>query len=51
MHENAALDMGRRRIRRWLPSRWLEQDEINILRGILASTQAKTNHGGKGLFS
>jgi tRNA/rRNA methyltransferase len=26
----------------------LEKDEINILRGILASTQEKTGHGRKG---
>ena len=26
----------------------LEQDEVNILRGILASTQVKTGHGRKG---
>jgi tRNA/rRNA methyltransferase len=25
----------------------LEKDEINILRGILASTQVKTSHGRK----
>lgn len=36
------------KLRRLFGRARLEQDEINILRGILASTQVKTRHGGKG---
>jgi len=36
------------KLRRLFGRARLEKDEINILRGILASTQVKTNHGRKG---
>ena len=36
------------KLRRLFGRARLEQDEVNILRGILASTQVKTGHGRKG---
>ena len=36
------------KLRRLFGRAGLERDEINILRGILASTQEKTGHGRKG---